>query len=456
MKKYIFLLFLIPFYSFAQHTITGTIVSKENYTYALLYKIEGVRQLYLQSTGFEKDTIEYNGRMEPVQTFQLTLPDSITPGSYRIAYDPNNNGVVDVLFNKEDIAFTAIPQLQRPTVVFQKSIENNLYEEYIKKLSAVQYTADSLQIVYLKQPSESVAQLYTSTLSKINAVQKSYEEQAKGKLVYDFIVATTRYNAPTVVSDSDAYFDGIVAHFYDAIDFSNKTLYNSSFLVDRISDYVFYMNFADDEATQKKLHKSAIDRTLQYITNDVFKSDIIVFLMSQFANAKDAEITDYLIQKHFNALPVELQDIDFKMKVQEQLGIAVGRIAPDFSWDENGKSIRLSSLTERPYYLLIFYSTECSHCLREVPQIYKHLEGTTQFSVVAFAMETTPSTWTSYIKTLPGWHHALGLNKWENKIARTYQINATPTYLILDASKKIIGLLEELVDLKKAIDTLKE
>ena len=47
------------------------------------------------------------------------------------------------------------------------------------------------------------------------------------------------------------------------------------------------------------------------------------------------------------------------------------------------------------------------------------------------------------------WHHVLGLNKWQNKIAKTYNIMATPTYLVLDANKKIIAKPEGLKELEE-------
>lgn len=456
MKRLIFLLLWIPFSSYAQHTISGAIISNEDYSYAMLYKIEGVRQMYLQSATIKKDTIELNGRMEPVKSFQLSLPDSAAVGSYRIAYDPNNNGIIDVLYNKEDIVFTAVPNAQRPIVTYEQSVENILYESYIEELSKAQYSLDSLQVAYLKNPSPQLETLYKQGVNSVQTIQKAYEKKAEGKMVYHFIKATARYNAPEISKTSDGYFQTIVEHFYDAIDFNNTTLYNSSFLIDRISDYVFYMNFSEDETTQKTLHKKAIDTTLQNIKSDAFRADVIVFLVTQFARAKDADIADYLIKTHFDALPKELQNTAFRKQIEEQLGIAVGRTAPDFSWTEGDTSMSLHALKGKSYYLLIFYSTECSHCLREVPQLFSFLNTDPKFGVVAFAMETTPDAWNNYTKTLPGWHHVLGLNKWENDIARTYQINATPTYMILDASKRIIGLPEELEDVKEAIKILKE
>ena len=48
----------------------------------------------------------------------------------------------------------------------------------------------------------------------------------------------------------------------------------------------------------------------------------------------------------------------------------------------------------------------------------------------------------------------LGLNKWENKTARTYNIMSTPSYFVLDVNKKIIAKPDALEDVKAFIEKL--
>ena len=99
-------------------------------------------------------------------------------------------------------------------------------------------------------------------------------------------------------------------------------------------------------------------------------------------------------------------------------------------------------------YLLIFYSTGCSHCLREVPEIYEYMKEKKNTKVIAFAMENSDDVWSDYHLRMPGWHHVLGLGKWGNPTARTYQINSTPSYFILGMDKKIISIPKTIDDLK--------
>jgi thiol-disulfide isomerase/thioredoxin len=110
--------------------------------------------------------------------------------------------------------------------------------------------------------------------------------------------------------------------------------------------------------------------------------------------------------------------------------------------------LALSKLKGAKNYLLIFWSTGCSHCLREIPKVHKFLEENKKIKVIAFSLEKNDTAWKGYKNKLPNWHHVLGLNKWKNKTARTYNISSTPSYFVLNAEKKIIAKPKHLKDVK--------
>ena len=92
--------------------------------------------------------------------------------------------------------------------------------------------------------------------------------------------------------------------------------------------------------------------------------------------------------------------------------------------------------------------------MREVPEIYEYMKGKTNTKVIAFAMETSDDVWSNYRLKMPGWHHVLGLGKWENPTAKTYQINSTPSYFVLGMDKQIIAIPRTIDDLKFILDEL--
>jgi hypothetical protein len=81
------------------------------------------------------------------------------------------------------------------------------------------------------------------------------------------------------------------------------------------------------------------------------------------------------------------------------------------------------------------------------------MENKKNVKVIAFALEDDAFVWESYSKAnLYGWHNVLGLNKWQNKVAKIYQIFSTPSYFILDKNKKIIAKPNEISDVKAFLE----
>ena len=436
MKKIIVLFLFISAFSYAQYAIKGTMSPIENSSWVLLYKIEGTKQIFVKNTQVRKE-----GK---TGFFEFSLPTDAKVGSYRIKYSMKRDGFMDFLSNKD----------LENTIVFHESKENQIYISFLKKIYTAQYTLDSLQSEYFRNPSSLIKEAYIRSLGNFQKIEKEYILASEEKLVNHFIKASLRYNSSEIFERPVDYISSSITHFFDHIDFSNKTLYNSTFLFDKISEYVVSLNVAANPAQKEEFYKKASKAAIEKTTTISFKTDVINYLISQFAEIKNAVLVDHLFANYFDKLPKENQNIKLKNKILAQLRIAIGRVAPDFSWTENGKELRLSSLKDGLSYVLIFYSTECSHCLREVPEIFDYMKGKTNTKVIAFAMETSAKTWTNYQLKMPGWYHVLGLGKWGNNTARTYQINSTPTYFVLGKDKQIISIPKTLDELKLVLREL--
>ncbi|MDB3913884.1 thioredoxin family protein [Flavobacteriaceae bacterium] len=446
MKKIIVFFLLISSLSYSQFNIRGTMSPTENSSWVLLYKIEGTKQIFVKNTQVKKEAEK--------GFFEFSLPNEAKPGTYRIKYSMKRNGFIDFFFNKEDVIFEFNPKDSNNTVIFKESIENQLYSSFTKKIYKAQFTLDSLQSEYFRNPSALIKEAYKKSLAKVKKVEKDYILNSKGKLVNHFIKASLRYNSPEIFERPLNYINSSIAHFFDDVDFSNKTLNNSTFLFDKISEYVLALNFAVDPVQKEETYKKSCNVAITKAKTTSFKADIINYLISQFSEIKNATLVDHLFANYFNKLPKENQNIRFKNKILTQLRIAIGRVAPEIIWYENDKELRLSSLKDGLNYVLIFYSTGCSHCLREVPEIYEYMKGKTNTKVIAFAMETSDDVWSNYRLKMPGWHHVLGLGKWENPTAKTYQINSTPSYFVLGMDKQIIAIPRSIDDLKFILDEL--
>ncbi|QTD36179.1 TlpA family protein disulfide reductase [Polaribacter batillariae] len=448
MKKLLVFIFLVSSITQAQHTVSGTMTNALETDWVILYKIKGARQQFVQNSTIKKDTIIIDGKNQIIGTFQFQIPQTSKAGFYRITYRTNSPNFVDFIYNNEDVSFTFHPDYPEQSVTFSKSNENIIYKNYLNEISKAQQKLDSLQITAIKNPNLDLNANYKAAFNQVNVIQNTYLKNTNGMYVQPFIKATLRANPSEIKTTAKDYMSNITSTFFDHMDFKDKTLINSSFLVDRITDYVFYINYSENKDVQQKLYKESVKTVLSKIENLPFKKDVIEFLVAQFENTKNLELIDFLFENYYEKLPEGLQNKDYLKEKKALFATEVGRIAPDFSWKENGKDLKLSTLNDAEKYVLVFWSTGCSHCLKEIPLLHKFLQDKTGVKVVAFSLEKNDFGWKNMKATLPNWHHILGLNKWENKIARTYNIMATPTYFILDKNKKIIAKPETLEDLK--------
>lgn len=448
-KKILPLLLLISSFAYGQHMVKGTMSPKIKTDWLILYKLEGTKQVFVNNTTIKTDSVIIGGKKEAVSRFEIQLPSSAKPGAYRATYRLEGPGFVDFFYNKENVSFIFNPEYPQQSINFSESSENIFYANYLNDITAAQQKLDSTQVAVLQDPSLDLKEDYKQAYKIVDSIQNTYTELSKNKFVAPFIKASARSNPSEILTSVTAYLDNIKGTYFNKLDFSNKALVNSSFLTNRILDYIFYINYSEDLESQQILYKNAIETVLSKIKSESYKRDIIEFLIEQFEAAKNLDIIDYLFESHYNNLTPTLQNAKFKEEKQALFAAEIGRIAPDFSWTENGKKFKLSTLNDAETYVLVFWSTSCSHCLREIPELYTYMNTKPNLKVIAFALEKDAFVWENYQKNnLRGWHNVLGLNKWQNETAQTYQVFSTPSYFVLDKNKKIIAKPNEINDVK--------
>ena len=185
------------------------------------------------------------------------------------------DGFIDFLFNKENIAIEFNPNDLVSTLVFQTSKENQLYNSFIKKTYTAQYTLDSLQSEYFRNPSSLIKEAYIRSLRDFQKIEKEYILASEEKLVNHFIKASLRYNSSEIFDRPIDYIDSSITHFFDHIDFSNKTLYNSTFLFDKTSEYILYLNVAADPVQKQEYYKKASKIAIEKTTTISFKTCLL-------------------------------------------------------------------------------------------------------------------------------------------------------------------------------------
>ncbi|MEM6685003.1 MAG: TlpA disulfide reductase family protein [Bacteroidota bacterium] len=285
---------------------------------------------------------------------------------------------------------------------------------------------------------------FLEVFSSIQTLQETYEEQAKGTIVYNFIKASRTY-IPTAYETPATMVANIKKHYFDYVDFSNPVLQNSDFIAEKVSNYVFtalpMKKFTGPElTTEYKKNIATVAAKLQAVPV-AYQKTLLTIVWEQMVLVENQEIAIHIGKKYILPLANKTNDtvLTEKIKVYERL--AIGQIAPEITWVKDNQTQKLSELNSAENYVVVFWSSTCSHCLKEMPKLKTFVnskeEGT--FQVIAIGLEDERDSWAEEIKFYPDFTHVLGLQKWDNEIGQLYDVTATPTFFILDKDKRIIG-----------------
>ncbi len=445
-KKLLFFLILIPTLLQAQFTIKGSLKPNNNYTWILLYKLEKGKQTFIDNASV------VNGE------FQFKIDEKQPVGIYRAYYQIENNLYVEFIYNKENVDFTFNPNNPIDSIDFLTSDENKIYQTYYKKISAKQKQLDALQVNYFKKKDSlihiKIIPNYKSTRAELQNLQSLFEKESQGKLAQHFIKASKQYNAQVPFKNPQDYIATVKIHFFDAIDFNDKVLSNSTFINDRLTDYVLYLNQADNIASKNILQKKAIEEASLLLNKDFdLLKNFEESLLQNYILEDNNEMVNFVMNNYYNNLPDSFQDAALQYKITAAIKTAIGTEATDFSWEENGVKKNLYSLIGFDYYIVVFFSATCSHCQFEVPEFYNFIKDIENIRVIAIGLEDEKESWEKMTAKFIDFTNILDLDKWDSPKAKNYGITAIPSYFVLDTNKNILAKPNDFEELKAMFET---
>ena len=447
MSKYLFLLLFVFGHALqAQYSINGTIDPDHDYSWILLYKLENGEQSYVANA----DVVDGE--------FNFEIDEKEPSGIYRAYYQIENHLYVEFIYNKEDVKFSFDPNNPDTSIAFSESEENTMYHEYYETIKFKQQRLDSVQVLYFKsadkKTDEALEKTYKEYLAELKSEQNRFEKKSEGMLANHFILASSQYNSNSPNKEPDVYLDVIKEHFFDAMDLSDSILNHSTFVNDRLNDYIFYLHQGEDEASENELQKLAIDKAVLWIGQyweilGSFEDD----LLETYLISENVEMINYVMDTYYKSLPKTYQNQELIKKTESTLLTALGSLAPDFSWESDGKIKSLHGLSGTDYFIVLFFSSNCPHCQMEIPEFYKFISGIENIKVVAVGLEDEKQSWEVMTKEYNEFINILDLDKWSSQKVKDYGIEAIPTYLVLDDEKKILAKPEDFNELKSMFET---
>lgn len=423
-NTFILCIFFFCLNSTAQHTISGTFSPAKDFSWLIAYHVKSDSQAYTA------DTAIADGE------FVLKMPENAPAGTYRLVYAvPQDEFYFDVLFNgKEDIKLSFnIDQGAN----FTTSKENILISTYFKETQEIE---QRLFDFYTNGTQDKA--IFKKITKNWMALQHSYEERSVNLMANQFIRANKPYIPQRYESVQD-YVKNRKQNYFRSLDFKNPTLQASGFLSDKLTNYVF------TALPPEQMEKAATEEVMQGNIDDVYNKlievsdeyafSIIYTLWQQTSGSEFHETANYIYNSYLKPSPVAAKNQEAINQIETHNRLRIGAIAPEISWKKDDGLEKLSTLNTAEYYLLIFWSSTCGHCLNELPSLHKELKKQSNLKVVAIGLEDDDSSWKIESAKLSDFEHAIALGKWESEYAKLYDIHSTPTYFLLDKDKRIVA-----------------
>ncbi|NND51632.1 MAG: TlpA family protein disulfide reductase [Flavobacteriaceae bacterium] len=443
MRKLLTVLLFIPLLSLSQQKIKGTFSPAFEYDWILIYKVTPTHSNYVG-----------DARVDEKGIFEFELDSTQMAGMYRIVYAvPQEEYNFDIIYNaRENIEFTFNSETG---LEYQESNENKLMSSYTNSMAMV---SQSIGNFYNQKSTDSTALM--SIFQTQKETQKEFENISEGTIASHFIKANRPY-IPESFQDIQRYISNIRTHFFDHVDFNNEVLQSSNFLVERTLNFVFGL-VAGGQSDAEMYKQNIVDVASAMEKASLQTRKMLLHIVwRQLSEANYEEVANFITDQYLLSIAKELNDSELINEITSFKNISRGEIAPDFDidWDdgETKEKKKLSELDIADNYIVVFWSSGCSHCLEELPQLRDFIKSVKdqKLKVIAVGLEDDEYRWKTETYEYPEFIHVIGLGKWDNEIGNKYNITSTPTYFILDRDKKIIAKPKAIDDLKDFVSAQK-
>lgn len=437
MRKHLLFLFLFfPFILSAQHTLSGKFSPANNYEFVILYRVTPTQMVY-----------EVNGAIEKDGTFKLTLDSSVKPGAYKLVYNlPEENNNLDIIYNgKEDISLT----YSFDQGVKFESGQNKILNDYLKKMEDVQ------QSIQMALKSGTTSKPTMDALIQRQLEIQSNAEKAADPLTLVYIQALKPY-IPQQFDNKGSYEMFRKTQFFENFDFNKIELQSSGYPLELLKEYYHeFVTLAGGtgyRAIMSDIYHEIAD------TDKAFQKSLLTDFYQFLMGSGRQNAANFLAQNYLIELARSQKDNELADRMQRILNTTLGATAPNFALKGFDESKSLYDLKDSAYYALIFWSSECSHCVEQVPQIHKEIESipTGSLQVIAVGIEIEADNWNKMTQKFPKFINVLALDEWRDDLVQEYAVSGTPTFYIVDKNKKIVSKPRGTVNFLKEIEQFKQ
>ncbi len=460
--KYFKILFLLIF-------IQACNASGQTWTLHALVAGMPDQRIYLSSLKGEKQTL-IDSAASLSGAFTFTFDVHAIPGIYRVSLGSNQNTGIygreaksfDFVFDREDVLLkTAYSDPVKEMDIIQ-SDENKQYYEFIRLRSL--YMARFNGLYSLLNLYDSADSFYSDLAAEFVRIQQELNDSLislshikPGGLASSLI---SMFPEPVYhPGEGESIADFMRGHYFDLVHLNDPALINSPVYTQKILTYLsFFREPSVTQTEQEKLFSSAIDSIMDAVSGNKQVDEFVLnYLIDGFERSKMEHVL-----VHISDYVSENCETDDDQLMQNRLEafkkMAIGQKVEDIVLpDANDRPQKLSGLNNN-YVLLIFWASWCPHCQDLMPHLkewYEKNASGTGLGVYAVAIDTSRADWEEYLmmNSLP-WVNVREPGGWDGKVARRFNIYATPTMFILDRNRKILAKPVTYRDFKKEMERI--
>ena len=395
-------------------------------------------------------------------SFSIAAPKELHAGVYRFQYSQSSlSEYVDVILdgNEKEIHFTldVAEAIEKRTPVFTKSNENSNWYAYQNQSKLILQKIEALQQVLAWYP-KSKDKIVKQVEKAITQEQKNYKTQEN-----KFLQQNTNTWAATMVQNTPHYFTNAKEdwrlqdferreHYWDNIETTNPKLINTPLFTEHILKYLqYYMNpeMQFSEIEMEEGFKKSVDTIMQKFSgNQETKKFALQYLQLGFKEIGQEKVLQYIDENYQNEIKQcqdDTQKAEFENRMAGYAAMKEGNQASNIALADNQTLYDIK--TEQT--LLVFWASWCPHCMEEIPKLEAWAKENPNTKVVAISLDEDKTAYEATIKNFPNLQHHCDYKKWESPAVKNYYIYGTPTFILLDKDKKILGKYSSFNQMKK-------
>lgn len=365
-------------------------------------------------------------------TFKFRI-GNVPEGVYRLQYGAVPNDHVDIILNSRDNDIHLDIDNAAPVISanFTGSAENERWHSYKQKITREAKDMEALG-------GRALAKLQRRSYAAFKKFLKDNKNSWAAEMVKNL---PPRFDQEQLLKPE--YRDD---RFWDGLDASNADLLNTPLFTDQIFSYVkYYLDPRNGFSGRKKtefLIRAAAKIMEKFGNNSDTQNFAFQFLSAGFLQVGEEEALQFL-DETYGPRSVQCLGESDKIALQMRLGsyksTKPGTPAKDFTFtDSHGKLQRISSM-KSDKIILVFYASWCPHCVEEMPKINEWASRHPENTVVAISLDKDSEEFARSSKSYANVISYCDYEGWESQPALDYNIIGTPTFIVLDSDKSIIG-----------------